>query len=58
MKIEVGKFYQCRDGSKAIIYAVHEVREVFPYPIHGAVWDDTYLLWDIAIWPEWIEVLE
>lgn len=33
LKIEVGKFYRCRNGSKARIYATDGCS---PYPIHGA----------------------
>lgn len=34
MKIEPGKFYKTRVGSKAQIYAVHEVQD---RPVHGAI---------------------
>jgi len=47
MKIEVGKFYKCRDGNKARIYAVDDFGS---YPIRGACLIDQS--WSSSSWCE------
>lgn len=44
MKIEAGKFYRCRDGSKARVYATDGGGI---YPIHGAHFVGE---WKAALW--------
>ena len=54
MKIEVGKFYKTRRGSKVRIYTIENGGE---YPIHGAVFNGT---WESYSWNrdgEWVDNL-
>lgn len=49
MKIEVGKFYRTRSGTKARIYATDGS---FPFTVHGAVVSDKGDEWDPVAWDD------
>ena len=44
-KWKIGKIYKTRDGSDAIIYAIHPNQK---YAVHGAIYEDDE--WDAETW--------
>ena len=47
LPIQAGKNYYTKSGTKIRIYATDAG---WPYPIHGAVWEDEDEKWKIRIW--------